>query len=225
MTPHQGRTRVVWSTGRSRFCGAFPSGLARRGHQPIGERLRRVRRAANLGALYKLVVCTLAAAAVVAGCGEEVSPNSALPPVTSQPPHDPTLPADALGSAAALDGLVSADEAARASELVRSDDIASELLDRYGGQLTAWEPAELEGEARGAVAMIEFTEPISMSPMILRPEAGNAPTRVEDYVLVTVQLGNETVEQYGVIVDLKTMTIVHLAPRPAPPVTVVPLPD
>lgn len=132
------------------------------------------------------------------------------------------VPAD---SAAALDGSVSTEEAARASELVRSDAIVSELLDRYGGQLTEWEPAELEGEPRGAVAMIEFTEPISMSPMILRPDSRNAPTRVEDYVLITVQLDNESVEQYGVIVDLKTMAIVHLAPRPAPPVTVAPPED
>ena len=64
-----------------------------------------------------------------------------------------------------------------------------------------------------------------MSPRVLRPEAGNAPTRVEDYVLVTVQLGDEKVGQYGVVVDLQTMTIVHLAPRPTPPVTVVPPPD
>ena len=130
-----------------------------------------------------------------------------------------------VGSATAMDGLVSADEAARASELVRANDIASELLGRYGGQLTPWEPAELEGEPRGAVAMIEFTGPISMNPTVLRPEAISEPTRVEDYVLVTVQLGDEMVEKYGVFVDLVTMTIVHLAPTSAPPVTTVPDPD
>lgn len=68
-----------------------------------------------------------------------------------------------------------------------------------------------------------------MTPMVLRPEAGNA-VSVGDYVLVTVQLGDETVQQHGVVVDLTTMTIVHLLPRPAPPTTlvtatVVPLPD
>lgn len=125
-----------------------------------------------------------------------------------------------------MDGVVSEDEAARASDVVRASDISSELLDRYGGHLTPWEPAELEGEPRGAVAVIEFAEPISMSPMVVRPQAGSEPTRLEDYVLVTEHLRNQTVEAYGVWVDLVTMTIVHLGPTSAPPpVTLAPVPD
>ncbi len=70
--------------------------------------------------------------------------------------------------------------------------------------------------------MIEFSAPVEMSPMVLRAEVGSEPTRVEDYVLVTEQLDNEMVERYGVVVDLVTMTVVHLAPMAAPPTTTMP---
>lgn len=170
-----------------------------------------------MGVLDKLVVCTVAVALVVAGCGEDIAPAAVSP--------DPASVAPAA-TLTATDGVVSEDEAARASDVVRANDIASELLDRYGGHLTPWEPAELEGEPRGAVALIELTEPISMSPIVLRPRVGSEPTRVEDYVLVTEQLGNQMVETYGVWVDLVTMTVVHLAPTAAPPpVTTAPESD
>jgi hypothetical protein len=58
--------------------------------------------------------------------------------------------------------------------------------------------------------------------MVLRVEVGSEPTRVDDYVLVTEQLDNEMVERYGVVVDLATMTVVHLAPMAAPPTTTMP---
>ncbi len=70
--------------------------------------------------------------------------------------------------------------------------------------------------------MIEFPAPVSMSPRVLRVETGSEPTRVEDYVLVIEQLGNEMVERYVVVVDLVTMTVVHLAPTAAPPTTTMP---
>lgn len=142
--------------------------------------------------------------------------------MTSLPSQESTSSIEPVSSPTAIDGSVSDDEAARASELIRVNDITTELLDRYGGRLTSWEPAELEGEPRGAVAMIEFPAPVSMFPKVLRVEAGSVPTRVEDYVLVTEQLGSEMVGRYIVVVDLVTMTVVHLAPTAAPPTTTMP---
>jgi hypothetical protein len=216
------RARVSLDRRATHIVSTYIAGASRQQQIPAAHSTKRAR--SSMATLYKVVVCTIAAVVVVvAGCGEELSPNSALPRVvTSLPPQDPTASAAPVGSPTARDGLVSADEAARASELVRSDDNVSELLGRYGGHLTPWEPVELEGESRGAFAMIEFTEPVSMSPTILRPEAVPEPARVEDYVLERVQLVNQTIERFGVFVDLKTMTIVHLAPMAVPPVTVVP---
>lgn len=171
------------------------------------------------------MVCTIAVVVVVAGCGGNATPAAPLSTAPSPPTQDAATSVAPVGSPAAMDGLVSVDESARASEVLQANDIASELLGRYGGQLTPWEPAELEGEPRGAVAMIEFSEPISMNPTVLRhDQAVGEPTRVEDYVLVTVQLGDEVVERFGVVVDLVTMTIVHLAPTSAPPGTTLPVP-
>ena len=47
-----------------------------------------------------------------------------------------------------------------ASELFRANDIASELLGRYGGHLTPWEPAELEGEPRGVLTHLTHRYPL-----------------------------------------------------------------
>ncbi len=54
--------------------------------------------------------------------------------------------------------------------------------------------------------MIEISAPVSMSPLVLRVDAGSEPTRVEDYVLETEQPGNERVERCGVFVESVTMT-------------------
>lgn len=165
-------------------------------------------------------MCAIAVGVVAVACAQDDPPSSAMPPLASHSSPGSAPTPIAVDSTTASDGLVSAQEAARASELARSNEIISDLLDQYAGQLTRWEPAELEGEPRGAVAMIEFSGPISIVPTVLRPKREPPPTGVEDYELELVRLPRQPIDNYGVIVDLKTMTIVHLAPTAAPPRTV-----
>jgi hypothetical protein len=201
LTPATGR--VAWAaqpsaSGSSTPCTTGAAGRRARGHR-----------------IAVAALATLIAALVVAGCG-------------SSPDAEADSSASASTSSggdqgAGSDGVVSADEAASASALVGSDDIASKLLTDHGGELTSWEPAELEGERRGAFARIQFRAPVSMAAtMVIRHRPGVAVTSVDDYVPERVAISPETVEAYGVAVDLVTMTIVQLAPMPAPPTTVVP---
>lgn len=133
-----------------------------------------------------------------------------------------------VGGKPALTGLLNAQERGKAAAALQRNPAYRELTARYGGTLSDWAPAELEGEARGAVAYLSFAKPVRMNAPVIRPAglpgheeasaaAGAARTRVEDYRMESTSLPDEVVERYVAVIDLPTGAVVILAPSPPAP--------
>ncbi len=186
--------------------------------------------------LFLAVASTLAV-----GCGSTDGSIDADATINPPPPSTagPTTQSDStVGSsteppthhvrqATDFDGEISDDESAAATELVTANTIAHALIVDHGAVLTEWQPAELEGEFRGAYAILELAAPTLMEPGMItsqpvpdhtNPSSPQPPIEsADDYLPREQLLSEQLVARYMVAVDLPTMRIIALGPMPDPP--------
>lgn len=161
--------------------------------------------------------------AAILGMGFAFAGATTLTAVTK---GEPTMSAD-------RDGQLSRSEQDTATKLVANSDIGAVLLKEYGGTIGGWEPATVEGEARGAVATVTLSKPSLFEPKVLRPielsseqlnersaDSDIAQLDPADYQLATTTHAAEVVTAYTVVIDIPTQTIVLMVPKPEAPVTV-----
>ena len=149
-------------------------------------------------------------------------------------------PISAVDASPAFDGKLSGQEVADSADALTKSSFAQEVLSKFPATVGEWQPAEIEGQMRGAATIVTLKSAVEISAPALRPnrealareyfpdlaktdiesavaKLDEANIQPEQYSLEEVTLSPEIVSRYLVVVDIPTMKVIQMIPMPEGP--------